>query len=227
VIHHYNDRRDAGRALALYLVPYAGREDVTVLGLPRGGVPVAFEVAQGLGAPLDVLPVRPLVVPGRPELAVGAVAAGGVGFLDEGLVSRMGISRRTVEAAVAGAEQELARMELTYRADRPPLELVGRTVILVDDGLTTSATMRAAIAAVRRRGAARAVVAVPVAPPETCEELAPLAEAVVCAAVPEAFVCIDSWYADFAPPTDDAIDDLLQAAQRSRARAPAPEQWLG
>jgi putative phosphoribosyl transferase len=219
VVERYDDRRHAGRVLASQLGGYAGRADVTVLALPRGGVPVALEVARALAAPLDVLAVRKLGVPQQPELAMGALASGGVVFIDDGLVSRLGISRSEVAATAAAAARALSRAERAYRGRRPPLAITGRTVILVDDGLATGATMRAAVAAARRRGAAQVVVAVPVAPPETCAELGRLADDVVCPATPPLFLSVGQWYADFSPTTDEEVAELLQAAAPPRAGA--------
>src|SRR5712671_4832802 len=167
----FRDRREAGRLLAEKLSGYANRPDLLVLALPRGGVPVAYEVARALGAPLDVFVVRKLGVPGYEELAMGAVATGGVRVLNDQLVSRLGIPNHLIDAVAAREKQELARRERLYRGGRPPPDVRGRTAILVDDGLATGATMRAAILALRRQHPARIVVAVPTASPETCEEM--------------------------------------------------------
>jgi predicted phosphoribosyltransferase len=209
----FRDRGDAGRLLAQRLHRYVGRPDVIVLALPRGGVPVGFEVARRLGAPLDVFLVRKLGVPGHEELALGAIATGGVRLLNEEIVSMAGISEQQIEAVTAREREELARRERAYRGDRPPLDLHGRTAILVDDGLATGATMRAAAAGVRRQGAAAVVVAVPAAAAETCELLATEADEVVCLTTPEPFYAVGLWYEDFSETTDDEVRELLGRAR--------------
>jgi putative phosphoribosyl transferase len=180
-----------------------------VLGLPRGGVPVAFEVAQALGAPLDVFMVRKLGVPGHEELALGAIASGGVRALNLDVLAAIGISGDQVEAVAARELAELERREVSYRGDRPPLPVDGRVAIVVDDGLATGATMRAAAHALRRRGASRIVVAVPIAPAQTCQSLRRDAEEVVCALTPEPFTAVGRWYQDFAPVSDEEVRSLL------------------
>jgi len=205
----FRNRTDAGRQLAEKLAAYANRPGVLVLALPRGGVPVGFEVAQELGAPLDVFLVRKLGVPGYEELAMGAVATGGVRVLNDEIVRGLGISEHEIDAAAARELQELARRERLYRGDRPPPDIAGRTVILVDDGLATGATMRAAIAAVRQQQPARIVVAVPTASPDTCEALKAEADDVVCAMTPEPFLAVGHWYEDFTQTTDDEVRELL------------------
>jgi putative phosphoribosyl transferase len=215
----FQDRVHAGRVLALRLGTYAGCRDVIVLALPRGGVPVGYEVAFKLAAPLDVFIVRKLGVPGRGELAMGAIASGGVRVLNEGVVGALGISEETI-ARVAGREAaELERREQTYRGHCPAPELQGRTVVLVDDGLATGATMRAASAAVRQRQATRIVVAVPVAAPDVCRGLELEADEVVCAVTPEPFHAVGSWYGDFTPTTDDEVRELLHRAAEWRSAA--------
>jgi predicted phosphoribosyltransferase len=213
----YQDRRQAGRVLAQALPAYAGRPDVVVLALPRGGVPVAYEVATRLGVPLDVFVVRKLGVPGHEELAMGAIASGGVIVVNRDVIERLGMPRAAIERVVAAEQAELARREQLYRAGRPPLDVTGKTVILVDDGLATGSTMRAAIAALKQRGAWRIVVAVPIAPPETCEELSSEADEVVCAATPEPFFGVGQWYANFEQTTDEEVHELLEAAARDQA----------
>ena len=183
--------------------------DVLVLALPRGGVPVGCEVARALGAPLDVFLVRKLGVPGHEELAMGAVATGGVRVLNDEIVRGLGISDHEIDAAVARELQELARRERLYRGDRPPPDVAGRTVILVDDGLATGATMRAAVAALRRQQPARIVIAVPTASPDTSEALKAEADDVVCAMTPEPFFAVGYWYEDFTQTTDDEVRELL------------------
>ena len=209
MIERFRDRREAGQVLADRLTAYAGRPDVLVLALPRGGVPVAYEVARALGAPLDVFLVRKLGVPGQEELAMGAVATGGVRVLNEQVVGALGIPPSVIEAVAAWQQQELVRRERLYRGDRPPPDVRGRTVILVDDGLATGSTMRAALAALRRQQPARLVVAVPTAAPETCDELRAEADDVVCATTPEPFDSVGLWYEDFSQTTDEEVRELL------------------
>jgi predicted phosphoribosyltransferase len=205
----FHDRTDAGRRLAEKLAAYAGRPDILVLALPRGGVPVGYEVARALGAPLDVFVVRKLGVPGYEELAMGAVATGGVRVLNDEIVQGLGISEHEIDAAVARELQELARREQLYRGARPPPDVGGRTVILVDDGLATGATMRAAVEASRQQQPARTVVAVPTASPDTCEALKAEADDVICAMTPDPFFAVGHWYEDFTQTTDDEVRELL------------------
>src|SRR3979411_19427 len=209
----FRDRREAGRLLAEKLAAYANRPDVLVLALPRGGVPVAYEVARALGAPLDVFVVRKLGVPGYEELAMGAVATGGVRVLNDQLVNRLGIPDDMIDTVAAREKQELARRERLYRGPRPPADVQGRTVILVDDGLATGATMHAAIQALRQQHPARIVVAVPTASPETCEGMKRIADDVICAMTPEPFNAVGRWYRDFSQTTDEEVGALL--ARRS------------
>jgi erythromycin esterase-like protein/predicted phosphoribosyltransferase len=205
----FRDRRDAGRLLAEKLAAYANRPDALVLALPRGGVPVAYEVARALGAPLDVFVVRKLGVPGYEELAMGAVATGGVRVLNDQLVERLGIPEQMIDAVAARDLQELARRERRYRGGRPPPDVRGRTVILVDDGLATGATMHAAIEALRQQKPTRIVVAVPTASPETCEEMKTKADDVICAITPAPFQAVGRWYQDFSQTTDEEVEALL------------------
>jgi predicted phosphoribosyltransferase len=214
MIRQFRDRRDAGQALAEQLAPYAGRPDVLILALPRGGVPVAYEVARALGAPLDVFLVRKLGLPGHEELAMGAVATGGVRVLNDDIVRGLGVPPPVIEAVAAWEQEELTRRERLYRGDRPPPDARGRTVILVDDGLATGATMRAALAALHRQQPARLVVAVPTAAPETCDEMRAEADDVVCATTPEPFHSVGLWYEDFSQTTDDEVRELLERARR-------------
>src|SRR5207302_345843 len=193
------------------------RPDVLVLALPRGGVPVAYEVAHRLGAPLDVFVVRKLGVPGYEELAMGAVATGGVRVLNDQIVERLGLPEYVIDAVAAREHQELARRERLYRGGRPPPDVRGRTVILVDDGLATGATMRAAIMALRQLQPARIVVAVPTASPDTCKELKAEADDVVCAITPEPFLAVGHWYEDFSQTTDEEVRDLLARPQHPEA----------
>ena len=205
----FRDRREAGRVLAEKLAAFSNRPDVLVLALPRGGVPVAYEVARALGAPLDVFVVRKLGVPGYEELAMGAVATGGVRVLNDQLVERLGIPEHIIDAVAARERRELARRERLYRGGRSPPDVRGRTVILVDDGLATGATMHAAIQALRQQNPARIVVAVPTASPETCEEMKARADDVICAITPEPFHAVGRWYQDFSQTTDEEVAALL------------------
>jgi putative phosphoribosyl transferase len=209
----FADRRDAGRVLAGLLTKYANRDDVLVLALPRGGVPVAFEVAHALRAPLDVFIVRKLGVPGHDELAMGAIATGGVRVLNGDVVGALGLSTKVIDAVAAREEKELERRERIYRGARTPPDVRERTVILVDDGLATGSTMRAAVAALRKQRPARIVVAVPVAAPETCEEFKTEVDETVCAATPRMFNGVGHWYEDFSQTSDDEVHELLAQAR--------------
>ncbi|MDQ3978066.1 MAG: phosphoribosyltransferase [Actinomycetota bacterium] len=205
----FRDRTDAGQVLAGLLTSYRGRDDVLVLGLPRGGVPVAAEVARGLEAPLDVFVVRKLGVPGREELAMGAIASGGVRVINGAVVEGLGIDDDVVDAVAERELQELERREAAYRGDQPPPDVAGKVVIVVDDGLATGSTMRAAVSALRAKGPSRIVVAVPVGSPGTCHDLEAEADEVVCARMPGQFLAVGQWYHDFSPTTDDQIRLLL------------------
>ena len=205
----FRDRADAGRVLAGALDHLSGRRDVIVLALPRGGVPVAAEVAKALAAPLDVLLVRKLGVPGHAELAMGALAAGGVRVVNRAVTGALGIPPGVIDEVAAREAGELDRREQAYRPGRPPLDVAGKVVVVVDDGLATGSTMRAAVAAVRELGPARIVVAVPVGAGETCRELAGEADEVVCARMPAGFRAVGEWYEDFSETTDDDIRALL------------------
>jgi putative phosphoribosyl transferase len=205
----FRDRAEAGRALAHALSRYAGRDDVVVLALPRGGVPVGYEVAKELGAPLDVFLVRKLGVPGHEELAMGAIATGGVLVLDERVLRWLGINEDQIQKTLARELDELRRREATYRDGRPLPDLKGKTVILVDDGLATGASMQAAAGAVRRREPARIVVAVPVASRATCDRFRDEVDEVVCAVTPEPFYAVGNWYEDFSQTSDDEVRELL------------------
>ncbi len=215
----FRDRREAGRFLAGRLTAYAGRPDVLVLALPRGGVPVAFEVAQALHAPLDVFLVRKLGLPGRAELAMGAIASGGVRVLNEELMRSLDIPEGVIERVAAEEERELERRERAYLGDRPVPAVRGRTVLLIDDGLATGSTMRAAVAALRRQGPARLVVAVPVGAPETCAEFQDEADEAICALTPDPFYSVSLWYGDFSPTSDAEVHDLLERAAAGYATA--------
>jgi predicted phosphoribosyltransferase len=214
----FDDRRDAGRRLAERLSHYRGRHDLVVLGLPRGGVPVAFEVSRALAAPLDVFLVRKLGVPGHQELAMGAIASGGVRVLNDDVVSATGVGNAQIEEVGLRELATLERQERAYRGDRPPLDPRGRVTILVDDGLATGATMRAAIEALRDRGTQAIVVAVPTAPTETCQALAREVDEVVCASTPDPFMAVGLWYRDFTPVSDDEVRQLLELAAGAEQR---------
>jgi predicted phosphoribosyltransferase len=214
----FRDRSDAGAQLAARLKAYAGRADVLVLALPRGGVPVAAEVARALGAPLDVFVVRKLGVPGHKELAMGAIATGGVRVLNEDVIAQLDILPWTVDRVAALEQVELDRQESLYRRGNPAHDPQDRVVILVDDGLATGATMRAAIRAIRRLGPARVVVAVPVGAPDTCREFATEADEMVCACEPDPFLSVGMWYEDFGQTTDEEVQDLLAAAEARATR---------
>src|SRR2546421_1153509 len=205
----FRDRTDAGRQLSARLTRYANRNDVLVLALPRGGMPVAYEVAKELKAPLDVFLVRKLGVPGYEELAMGAIASGGVRVVNEDVVQHLGIAPEVIDAVAAREQGELERRERAYRDERPAPDVRGRTVILVDDGLATGSTMRAAALALRQKGPARVVVAVPVASREACEEFRGEVDDVVCAATPEPFMGVGRWYEDFSQTTDEEVRSLL------------------
>ena len=209
----FADRRAAGRELAARLSHYAGRDDVVVLGLPRGGVPVAYEVARALRAPFDVFVVRKLGVPGHEELAMGAIASGGVRVLNDDVVAVTGVTDSEIDAVTRRERGELQRRERAYRGDRDPIGVEGRTAIVVDDGLATGATMRAAITALRERRAAVIVVAVPTASRETCAEIGRIVDEIICTRTPEHFLAVGRWYRDFSPISDDEVRSLLEEAQ--------------
>jgi len=219
--HVFRDRRDAGRALAKVLAGYAKRPDVTVLALPRGGVPVGFEVARALHAPLDVFIVRKLGVPGHEEYAMGAIASGGVRVVNERAVRLLDIDDATLETVIRLEQQELERRERLYRDDLPPPDVRGRAALLVDDGLATGSTMLAAVRALRTRRPERIVVAVPIAAAETCEQLRSDADEVICASTPELFRAVGLWYEDFSQTSDDEVRDLLARSRRDRTGAGA------
>ena len=217
----FSDRTEAGRRLAEKLARHAGQPDVIVLALPRGGVPVAYEVAMALNAPLDVYLVRKLGVPGHEELALGAIATGGVRVLVPEVIREAGVTEQMVERVTQQEMRELERRERAFRGDRPPPAVDGKTVILVDDGLATGATMRAAIAALKEQGPAQIVVAVPTAAPQTCESMRHEVDEVVCAITPEPFYAVGLWYDDFAQTTDEEVRALLE---RASWRTPAEQR---
>lgn len=208
----FRDRSEAGRQLAVKLRKYADRPDVLVLALPRGGVPVAYEVARALRAPLDVFLVRKLGLPGHKELAMGAIATGGVRVLNEDVVRALNLSDDLIASVAAEEQQELKRREQEYRGDRPAPNVRGHTVILVDDGLATGSSMRAAIAALRQQAPARIIVAVPIGAPGTCEEFQSEVDEIVCARTPEPFYAVGVWYDDFSQTSDEEVHDLLERA---------------
>jgi len=218
----FHDRRHAGALLASTLSAYAGRPDVVVLALPRGGVPVGYEVARRLSAPLDILVVRKLGVPGYEELAMGAIGSGDVLVLDERVLQWMRVSQADLDQVILRERAELARREQALRGDRPPLDVRGKTVIVVDDGLATGSTMRAAVKALRKRGPARIVVAVPIAAPSACSELAGDVDEIVCAVTPEPFRAVGLWYQDFRPTSEDEVRTLLALAAQTQEQQGLP-----
>ncbi len=216
----FRDRIEAGQRLANRLTDYADRDDVLVLALPRGGVPVGYEVARALRVPLDVFVVRKLGVPAHEELAMGAIASGGVQVVNQEVLDVLDVPDEVVEAVAARELKELERRERSYRGERPAPNVRGRTVILVDDGLATGSTMRAAVAALRRLGPDRIIVAVPTAAPSTCEEFQYIADECVCEITPEPFRAVGLWYDDFSQTTDDEVRTLLERAAHDNQREP-------
>jgi predicted phosphoribosyltransferase len=208
-IHGFHDRKDAGRQLAAKLMSYANRPDVLVLALPRGGVPVAFEIANALHVPLDVIVVRKLGVPGHEELAMGAIATGGVRVLNREIIEQLGISDEVINLVATYEQQEVERRERLYRGGHPPYEIHRRIILLVDDGVATGATMRAAVTALRQQQPNHVIIAVPVAALLTCAEFASEGTEVVCLITPEVFFSVGSWYKDFTPTTNAEVCDLL------------------
>jgi predicted phosphoribosyltransferase len=208
----FQDRFDAGQVLASMLGAFANRSDTVVLALPRGGVPVGFEVAKALNVPLDVFVVRKLGVPGHEELAMGAIASGGIRVLNEDVVRTLNIPDEVIDAVAAEEERELERRERDYRDGRPPVEAQGRTVILVDDGLATGSSMRVAVLALKRKRPAKIVVAVPLAAPTTCAEFESKVDEIICAVTPEPFRSVGQWYGDFSQTSDEEVRDLLRRA---------------
>jgi putative phosphoribosyl transferase len=223
----FRDRSEAGRVLAGMLADYAGRDDVIVLALPRGGVPVAYEVAQALGAPLDVFLVRKLGAPGHEELAMGAIASGDVVVMNDEVLKAMKVQADEILDAIADERRELARREEAYRDGRPPVDVRAKTVILIDDGLATGSTMRAAVTALRRQAPARIIVAVPIGAASTCAEFHSIADDCICAVTPEPFRAVGLWYEDFSQIEDEEVAELLARARSAtdtgRPRPGAPE----
>ena len=215
----FRDRTEAGQRLAENLGAYAGRDDVLVLALPRGGVPVAYEVAKALKAPLDIFLVRKLGVPGHEELAMGAISTGKVRVLNHDVVRQLRIPEHVIDAVAQKEERELTRRERLYRGNRSPLEVRDKRVILVDDGLATGSSMYAAVKALRQRAPARVVVAVPAAAPATCEAFQKVVDEIVCAVTPEPFYAVGTWYDDFTQTTDDEVHNLLERAASEHASA--------
>jgi putative phosphoribosyl transferase len=223
-VRPFADRREAGQELASMLRKYAGHDDLVVLALPRGGVPVAFEIAGALGAPLDIFVVRKLGMPGHPEYAMGAIASGGIRVISDDVIRWHGISPAAIEAVAREELAELERREREYRRGRPLTDLRGKTVILVDDGLATGSTMRAAVQAVRALQPARVVVAVPVGAPQTCEEFNDITDETVCARTPEPFSAVGLWYRDFSQTSDEEVRALLEEhAQQIGSRSSKDE----
>jgi putative phosphoribosyl transferase len=208
----FRNRSEAGRLLARTLEDYKEKPDVLVMALPRGGVPVAYEVARALNAPLDIFLVRKLGVPGHEEVAMGAIASGGIRLLNEDLIRELNISQEMIDAITEREQRELERRERLYRGDKPAPDVRGRTVIVVDDGLATGSTMKVALTALREQQPARLIVAVPIAPPDTCESLREAADQVVCAVTPEPFMAVGAWYQRFDQTTDDEVRDLIKRA---------------
>ena len=215
----FADRHEAGVVLAAELDAFKGRDDLVVLALPRGGVPVAFEIAMALGAPLDVFVVRKLGVPGHAELAMGAIASGGIRVLNEDVVAWYGLPPAAIEEVARAEQSELERREREYRNEQPLIDLTGKTVVLVDDGLATGSTMKAAVQAVRAKDPARIVVAVPVGARDTCRALATSADEVVCARMPEPFSAVGLWYRDFSQTTDAEVRELLEQSRAAGRRS--------
>jgi len=211
----FKNRSDAGKRLAAKLQGYANRPNTVVLGLPRGGIPVAFEVATKFGLPLDVFVVRKLGVPGHEEFAMGAIASGGIRVLNEDAIRSLNIPREMIESVAEKEGEELRRREQLYRGNHPVFDVRDQTVILVDDGLATGATMRAAVQALRKQKPLSIIVAVPAAAPEACEELGEEADEIICAITPDPFFSVGSWYVDFSQTTDEEVNQLLSIAHKA------------
>jgi len=208
----FRDRIEAGQILASKLTKYLNQVNTVILALPRGGVPVAYEIGKELGLPVDIFVVRKLGVPGHEELAMGAIASGGVRHINRDVVDQLRIDSETIDSASRREQKEIERRERLYRGQRPPVDVLNKTVILVDDGLATGSTMRAAIAALRQHRPTRIVVAVPAAAPQTCSEIAAEVDEIICAATPEPFYAVGQWYQEFSQTTDDEVRELLARA---------------
>lgn len=211
----FRDRTEAGKVLADRLSAYANYPDAMVLALPRGGVPVAFEIAEALNLPLDIVVVRKLGLPGHEEFAMGAIASGGARVLNQDLIHQLSLSDEIIEHIVAREQRELERRERTYRGQRPVLDVRDHIVIIVDDGLATGSSMRAAIAALRQKRPTKLIVAVPVGAPMACSELKALADEVICLETPENFSAVGLWYRDFSQVTDEEVNDLLERNRKN------------
>jgi putative phosphoribosyl transferase len=223
-VERFKDRAHAGKLLAQRLKTYAHRADVVVLALPRGGVPIGYAVASALDAELDIFLVRKLGMPGQEEFALGAIGSGGVRVLQPGVPGLMGITQEQVEAIARRESAEIVRRERLYRGARAPVQVRGRTVLLVDDGIATGSTMLAAVEMARKQGAARIVVAVPVAPPDTLAELAPRVDDLVCLSAPLMFRAVSQWYREFGQTSDEEVQDLLAMAWRKHPGHPTVSQ---
>ena len=220
----FHDRKEAGKLLAAQLAAYANQQDVIVLALPRGGVPVGFEIAQALHVPLDVIVVRKLGVPGQEELAMGAIATGGICILNKDVVQFLNIPDEVIDDITAQELQELERREHLFRGERPAYDVGGRTVILVDDGIATGATMHAAVAAIKQRQPTRIIIAVPTAAPSTCYEFAAEVDEVVCVIRPEPFIAVGYWYRQFSQTSDEEVRSLLERANQGTSTIPRRPQ---
>lgn len=221
----FRDRADAGQKLSAELVDYASKPNGLVLALPRGGVPVAYEVAQALSLELDVLTVRKLGTPGRPELAMGAIASSGTVVLNDDVIAALRISAERIASVIALEREELERRERAYRGDRPALDVRDRVVILIDDGMATGATMRAAAKALRQQNPAQLIVAVPTGAPDSCAVLATEVDKLVCLAMPEPYIAVGCWFEDFRQTTDDEVRTLLERASQSQTKTTgAPDE---
>ena len=224
MLTQFHDRKEAGKLLAAMPTTYANKQDVIVLALPRGGVPVGFEIAQALHVPLDVIVVRKLGVPGQEELAMGAIATGGVRILNNDVVRFLNIPNELIDKIAANEQQKLERRELLYRGDRPAYDIRGRTVILVDDGIATVATMHAAVAAIKQRQPSRIIIAVPTAAPSTCDEFSVEVDELVCIIRPEPFIAVSYWYSQFSQTSDAEVRRLLERANHGTLTIPSRPQ---
>ncbi len=224
MLTQFRDRKEAGKLLAAQLAAYANQQDVIVLALPRGGVPVGFEIAQALHVPLDVIVVRKLGVPGQEELAMGAIATGGICILNKDVVQFLNIPDEVIDEITAQELQELERREHLFRGERPAYDVGGRTVILVDDGIATGATMHAAVAAIKQRQPTRIIIAVPTAAPSTCDEFAAEVDELVCVIRPEPFIAVGYWYRQFSQTSDEEVRSLLERANQGTSTIPRRPQ---